>query len=1280
MNSAEGGLQGEASGDDGGVSGHRSAPRMSRRALAGLCCAVCGLVLSSTPAVALTEHVSAGSFGGEGAGEGQFSTPAGVAVDSSTDLSNPAAGDVYVVDKGNNRVERFDSTGTTFLGQFEAPPEGFTAPEGIAVDSSSSPLDPSAGDVYVVNTGHNAIDKFTSEGKFVGQLSEGVPGSAFEELSGVSVDANGFVWVEQANKQIDKYNDAVANEYVGPPSPIETAFTPKPGSGFAVDSEDSLYVLRGSRVVAKLNSSAETLIEDVSVTPQEPNGEVLADTMAVDLADNELYVGNEGSVGVYATTESASTLVERFGSGVLPQELPEGNGIAVNASSGQAYVTDPAADVVHVFNQVAVPDVTTGEATNLETEGDATLNGVVNPAGREVTSCQFEYGTEASYGQTAPCDVFPGSGTSPVSVSAAITGLAPGTTYHFRLVAGNAEGSNHGGDRTFTTLAPPKIDDESVADVASNSATLAAEINPGGADTTYRFEYGKSASYEASIPVAGGRTGPSVSDVGVSARLQTLTPGTTYHFRVVAVNVLAKAAQGKDLTFTTRSSSGGFTLPDGRAWEMVSPSNKFGAALEAISREGGLIQASESGGAISYVANAPIEAEPEGNPARELTQVLSTRSPEGWISKDIATPHDKATGVVAGEPAEYRFFSPDLSQALVDQQTFNETPLSSEASEKTPYLRNDENGSYSPLVTAGNVPAGTKFGNQVTFSDASPDLSHVVLSSEVALTAAPIAQQLSLYEWAGGQLQLVSVLPGSSNSPAPRPFLGFSGRDVRHAISNDGARVFWSAEQHLFMRDTVKRETVQIDANQGGPPPGPEQHEAQFQMASNDGSRVFFTDAERLTEDSTAKSQFPPEPDLYEYDIASGKLTDLTVDHNSGESAEVQGVVPGGDEAGTRAYAVARGVLSASENAAGEKAASGANNLYVLHANGTGWEEPRFIAQLSSEDKPDWDGNGVSGDLVGLTSRVSPSGRYLAFMSSSRLTGYDNTDAHSGHPDEEVFLYDAASGLTRCASCNPTGARPAGAFDSGAEFPGLLVDRPNLWTGQWLAANIPGWTPVDLSHAFYQSRYLSDSGRLFFNSADALAPHDINGVEDVYEYEPNGQGSCHNENGCVALMSSGASSEESAFLDASATGNDVFFLTAARLTSQEADGSLNVYDARACTIESPCLSPPGAPSLPCAGESCKAAPSMQRTSESPPTATFSGAGDLVAAPSKPAAKPAPLTRAQRLAKALKACRKIKNKKQRAACKSRAKKRYGVHKAKAKKGRARRSSGAEGTRP
>jgi hypothetical protein len=294
-------------------------------------------------------------------------------------------------------------------------------------------------------------------------------------------------------------------------------------------------------------------------------------------------------------------------------------------------------------------------------------------------------------------------------------------------------------------------------------------------------------------------------------------------------------------------------------------------------------------------------------------------------------------------------------------------------------------------------------------------------------------------------------------------------------------------------------------------------------------------------------------------------------------------------------------------------------------------------------------------------------------MSDRSLTGYDNVDAVSGRPDEEVYLYDAIGGRLACVSCNPTGARPVGVL----ELPEVTtVDRQKIWPSRWLAGSIPGWSMVG-NMTFYQPRYLSDSGRVFFNSADALVPQDTNGLEDVYEYEPTGAGGCAStgptfsvrSGGCVDLLSSGTASGESAFMDASENGNDAFFVTPGKLTAEDYDNSYDLYDARVCTTSAPCISAPVSPPPCTSGDSCKAAPSPQPEIFGPaPSATFSGTGNVTVSTSS-GVRPRALTRSQKLTHALAACRKKKDRRKRVVCERQARKRYG----------ARRARGANATR-
>ena len=121
-------------------------------------------------------------------------------------------------------------------------------------------------------------------------------------------------------------------------------------------------------------------------------------------------------------------------------------------------------------------------------------------------------------------------------------------------------------------------------------------------------------------------------------------------------------------------------------------------------------------------------------------------------------------------------------------------------------------------------------------------------------------------------------------------------------------------------------------------------------------------------------------------------------------------------------------------------------------------------------------------------------------MSNRPLTGYENTDTdHPGEGirDQEVYLYDAASRLLTCVSCNATGPS-IGVHDveHAGEGQGLVVDRRGDWAGAYLAGSLPGWDPLGLDGALHQPRYLSDSGRLFFNSPDPLVPQAGNAIEE----------------------------------------------------------------------------------------------------------------------------------------------------------------------------------------
>jgi phosphodiesterase/alkaline phosphatase D-like protein len=222
--------------------------------------------------------------------------------------------------------------------------------------------------------------------------------------------------------------------------------------------------------------------------------------------------------------------------------------------SGSATTCDVTMDadksVTVTFSQRA-PTVGGGNVTDI-TQTSATLNGTANPNGA-ATTCEFEYGTTASYGTRQAVVTNPGSGTSAVPVRAAISGLTPETLYHYRLDCTNTGGTSPGSDHTFRTLPipPPTATTGAASGVTKTAAGLAGSVNPNGFGTTCRFEYGTSTSYGSSVDCASA-SGSGSSAVAASAALAGLSPGTTYHYRIVATNG-GGTTNGADGTFTTQA-------------------------------------------------------------------------------------------------------------------------------------------------------------------------------------------------------------------------------------------------------------------------------------------------------------------------------------------------------------------------------------------------------------------------------------------------------------------------------------------------------------------------------------------------------------------------------------------------------------------------------------------------------------------------------------------------------------------------------------------------------
>jgi NHL repeat len=523
---------------------------------------VAGLLFAAVPAFAGNDYGFTGAFGSESSSPvnpDPLSGPAGVAV-------NQSSNDVYVVDKGNNRVEYFTATGS-YIGQFNgsaAPTGALSNPQWVAVDNGTSSA--SKGDVYVTSEAQVAgetryiVYKFSATGAYLGQLKETAAGSLFGELLGVAVNSAGDLWVHDSNGAFDEFSDT--GSFLE--SFVNNERGPQPG-GLAIDSAGIIYAVGGEALhVLKFDAATGAEVGEIS------SG---VSSLAIDPATNGLFVGKAGGfegkaggVEQYGPFgEPFSEPLDRFGATRL---MTGASGVGVESSTGTIYAADASNNDVDIFAPgVGEPPVVLGESATGLTSTSEKLEAKVNPNDQE-TTYEFEYAAEAALIGTPAATTVAGATALPAVgeeqlASVNITGLQQNTPYFYRVVTTNGPRSEDGPVETFAPLTAPVITVGEAQGLTANNATLQGTVDPEGAETSYHYEYIYQGGYEAGLasgaadPYVYGASTPEIP-VGsekkvyaADAPLTGLAGGTTYHYALVATNTEGTKVVGPDQTFTT---------------------------------------------------------------------------------------------------------------------------------------------------------------------------------------------------------------------------------------------------------------------------------------------------------------------------------------------------------------------------------------------------------------------------------------------------------------------------------------------------------------------------------------------------------------------------------------------------------------------------------------------------------------------------------------------------------------------------------------------------------
>jgi len=923
---------------------------------------------------------------------------------------------------------------------------------------------------------------------------------------------------------------------------IKDEFGPK---NVAVDSKGNVYAWEqipgGETEIARYTPTVYKPAEEkIEYAPRAviKTGAPLPVTggFAIDATNDHLFLAAGTSIFEYSSAAEGNNLLKT----ITSEKIFSSNFVAVDSARRRLYVSSCHEAIFKCF--VLVLDLDEPSEVLKEINGPNSEEGFLSEKAWISTAVDEETGSffigdlektnnvyqfDAGYNLIStlkmPSSLFEGGEAMQIAVSNA----PEGTKNHRYLFIPSLGTQNRALAFSPPGEEEPVVEAAVATGIAENEAELQALVKPKGGVTTYRFEYLTQQEYEEAgnsftgAEVAGeGTIVPTEQEAVVKATISGLEPETAYRFRVFVENGVGEDEE--EGTFTTYNDAPVTnTCP-------AAIRNTHSALLPDC-RAYELVTPANTNGrpprGVGFVGDQfnTVEASPSGEAVSFLTEggTIPGLGGSGAFNGSLylSTRGPSGWGTVGAGPSGAESSTPSAGSTSPDQGYSFWTALgvgSAVLSEFTHYVRYPDG--HSELVGRGSLGTDPEpVGRLITENG-----THIVFVSSVQLEPnAPASGTQAIYDRTADEVtHVISLLPGNET-----PEAGTSA--IYRGASANGESVAFEIGNKLYLRVA---NTTTYEISEG----------VEFAGITEDGSRIFYLEG----------------GDLFAFDTTSEEAIRFT---------EVGNAVPvnvAGN--GRRAYFVSTTALEGSgENPNGASAQGGQQNLYLSEEGVI-----RFVATVTERDvegvikaNGESDGLGLWIPAVKIhqpardPSRTNPDGTVLLFSSRANLDGYDPQGA------PELYRYDSAAGRLHCISCIPTRAPATG----GASLESIAVVQLE---------------PEPFSASGFVPNLRADGKRAIFQSTEALVTRDNDEVQDVYEWEEQGVGSCTRPGGCVYLISSGQSASDNYLYAVSASSNDVFFTTADLLVGGD-DNTVSIYDARVNGGF------PEPAEEPCEGEGCK---------------------------------------------------------------------------------------------